>query len=383
MNSAALPVPAAAAGDDARPAAPQGPAASSGHALLSQLGGEVAAALSQALEHVTAVATTGRISRQGLLELRGRIEQARLAGIMGQQIERLASGRVRQAPERVDLTALLRETVTQHRRQALARGIEVRQLLGPAQVMADPALMFTLAEALLAWALEHARARLEMRIELNEWPVYARLLCSFRFLSDEEVDASLVAFGDPPLRTISWRLLEQAARTMELPIRLDEDGVTGRLTIEFPRTVNDPSEVAALRDRADAERMGINSKPLAGSHLLVIAARRETRSLVRDAVRHMGLMIDYVNTVEEAREFCRGGIPHAVLHESALGGERFERLRLDLFAEMPKLVFIELAEDGQGLQTQRVSEREYSRVGRDAIIESLPAALMYELSRPR
>lgn len=359
------------------------PEAVDSHALLGQLGSEVAAALSAALEGVNTLATTGKISRLGLRELRERIEQARRIGIMGQQVQRLASGRVRQVAERVDLTAVLRDALLQRRRQIESLGFEVHPLLGPAQVMADPTLIFTLLETLLNWAFEHARSAIAVRIDLNEWPVFARLSCSFRYLSDEQVDRSLLTYAASPLQSISWRLLQQTAHTMALPIRLDDDGAAARLTVEFPRTVNDPSETAALRDRGDPERQGLNSKPLAGSHLLVIAARRETRSLVRDAIRHMGLMVDHVNTVEEAREFCQGGMPHAILHESALGGERFERLRADLLAEMPKLVFIELTEDGQGLTTRRVGDRQFNCVSRGSLVESLPPALMFELSRPR
>jgi hypothetical protein len=354
-----------------------------GHALLGQLGSEVAAALSAALERVNALATTGKIGRRGLRELREYIELARRTGIMGQQVNRLAAGRVRQNVERVDLTAVLREALLQHRRQIESLGHEVNQLLGPAQVMADPTLIFTLVETLLDWSFEHTRSAIDFRIELNGWPVFARLSCSFRFLSDEQVERSLVGIGGSTLQTMSWRLLQQAARTMELPISLGEDGAQARLVIEFPRTVNDPSETAPLRDQADAERQGLNSKPLAGSHLLVMATRRETRALVRDAIRHMGLMVDHVTTVEEAREFCSGGMPHAILHESALGGERFERLRAELLADMPHLVFIELAEEGQGLATRTVGGRQFSCVSSNAIIESLPPTLMFELSRPR
>lgn len=354
-----------------------------GHALLGQLGSEVASALSTALERVNAIATTGKIGRKGLRELRENIELARRVSIMGQQVNRLASGRVRQQAERIDLTALLRDALAQHRRQIESLGFAVHPLLGPAQVMADPTLIFTLVESLLEWSFEHTRSSIDFRIELNEWPVFARLSCSFRSLSDEQVEQSLVTFSDSTLQTMSWRLLQQTARTMELPIRLEEDGAMARVVIEFPRTVNDPSETTALRDRADAERQGLNSKPLAGSHVLVLASRRETRSLVRDAIRHMGLMIDYVTSIEEAREFCKGGMPHAILHESALGGERFERLRIDLLAEMPKLVFVELSDDGQGLETRQVGDRQFSCVSLSAAIESLPPALMFELSRPR
>ncbi|MBK7062864.1 MAG: hypothetical protein IPI03_17515 [Rubrivivax sp.] len=354
-----------------------------GHALLGQLGSEVASALSAALERLNTLATTGKIGRKGLRELREYIELARRIGIMGQQVNRLAAGRVRQNVERVDLTVVLKEALLQHRRRIESLGFEVHQLLGPAQVMSDPTLMFTLLEALLEWSFEHARAAIDLRIELNGWPVFARLSSRFRFLSDEQVEHSLVSFSGPALQTMSWRLLQQAARTMELPISLEEDGAMAKLVIEFPRTVNDPSETSSLRDRSDVERQGLNSKPLAGSHLLVLAARRETRSVVRDAIRHMGLMVDYVTTIEEAREFCSGGMPHALLHESALGGERFERLRAELLTDMPHLVFIELVEDGQGLETRKIGGRQFSCVAHGSIIESLPPTLMFELSRPR
>lgn len=354
-----------------------------GHVLLGQLGSEVASALSSALERVNSLATTGKIGRKGLRELREYIELARRIGIMGQQVNRLAAGRVRQNVERVDLTAILREALLQHRRQIESLGFEVHQLLGPAQVMADPTLIYTLIDALLEWSFEHARSAIDFRIELAGWPVSARLSCAFRFLTDEQVEQSVVSSSESTLQTMSWRLLQQAARTMELVISLDEDGAQARMSIEFPRTVNDPSETAALRGSVDSARQGLNSKPLAGSHLLVLAARRETRSLVRDAIRHMGLMVDNVGTVEEAREFCNGGMPHAILHESALGGERFERLRAELLADMPHLVFIELTEDGQGMETRKVGNRHFTCVSRNAAIESLPPALLFELSRPR
>lgn len=225
-----------------------------GHELLGQLGSEVASALSAALERVTTLATTGKISRRGLRELRENIEIARRTGIMGQQVHRLAAGRVRQSLERVDLTGVLREALLQHRRQIQSLGFEVHQAFSPAQVMADPTLMFTLVETLLEWSFEHARASIDLRIDINPWPVFARLSCSFRFLSDEQLDREVLDFNGPELQSMSWRLLQQAAFTMELPVRLEQDGSVARLAIEFPRTVNDPSETSALRDRADAQR---------------------------------------------------------------------------------------------------------------------------------
>jgi hypothetical protein len=50
---------------------------------------------------------------------------------------------------------------------------------------------------------------------------------------------------------------------------------------------------------------------------------------------------------------------------------------------VPNLVFIELTEDGQGMETRKVGHRQFTCVSRGSAIESLPPALMFELSRPR
>ncbi len=354
-----------------------------GHSLLGQLGSEVASALSNALEAVTTLATTGKISRTGLRDLREAIERARRTGMMGQQVHRLASGRVRQNIERIDMTALLKESLVQRRRQQEALGIDIRAAMGPVQVMSDPTLVYALVETLLDWSLEHARSAIELRLELAGQPVGARLRSAFRRGTDDPADGAPPAVDGTALQTMSWRLMQQSAQTLGLTIALQDDGTRASVEIGFPRTVNDPSEARAARDRSDAARQGLNSKPLAGAHLLVLAARRETRTLVRDAVRHMGLMVDFVASLDEAREFCRGGMPNAILHESALGGDRFERLRGDLLAEVPQLAFIELTEDGQGIGGRQVGERRFSCVARGSILESLPAALLFELSHPR
>jgi len=92
-------------------------------------------------------------------------------------------------------------------------------------------------------------------------------------------------------------------------------------------------------------------------------------------------MIDFVTSVDEAREFCRGGMPHAVVHEAALGGEAFERLRNELLSEAQTLAFVQVTEDGSGFDVRSNGNREVVCVAREAIVESLPAALMFELTR--
>ncbi len=353
----------------------------SGHVLVAQLGSEVASALSSALERVNALATSGKISRKSLRALRNELELARRVGIMGQQLTRLAAGKVRQSAECIDLTGTLRDVLQQHRREMESRGIEVHQALGPAKVMADPTLLFTLLHALVDWSAEHAKAPVEYRIDLTQWPVRAFLACSFWHVPQDRLDSLPGEVGPSKgLETMSWRLFEHVAAMMSLPLRVEDTPGRAHRVVEFSHTVNEPT--LAHPEREDGDSLKVNSKPLAGSHLLVLAARRETRTLVRDAVRHMGLMVDFVTTVEECREFCQGGLPHAIAHEGSLGGDKFEQLRRELLADVPGLVFIAIAEQGKGYEA-RGRGRAYASVSRDALVEALPAALMFELSRQR
>jgi len=368
------------------PAVPHhGTAAATGPAdLVAQLGGEVAATLSAALERVNALATTGQIDRSGLRALRDEIELARRIGMMGQQVSRFASGRVLLNNEPLDLTALLREALHQRGREIQSRGFEVRQLLQPAAVNGDATLSFALLQSLLDWSFEHARSCIDIGIDHKAWPAHARLTCSFAYQPADEVTSAsmpLEPFATAKLETMSWRLLEQTAATLGLPLAREERGGNTKLVIEFPHTIGDAIEGVSAIELDGGSDQAANSKPLAGSHVLVVAARREVRNLVREALRPMGMIVDFVTSIDEAREFCRGGLPHAVVHEAALGGELFEQLRHELLAEVPTLAFIQLTEDGKAFEVRNVGGRQTASVGRAAIVTSLPSALMFELAR--
>ena len=94
------------------------------------------------------------------------------------------------------------------------------------------------------------------------------------------------------------------------------------LTIEFPRTATEQVEVSSAVDLGNGFRLSTNSRPLAGSHVLVVASRSEMRVRIRDAIRHTGLIVDLVTSIEEASNFCRGNLPHAVIVEGILRGDR-------------------------------------------------------------
>lgn len=347
------------------------------HDLVAQLGSEVASTLSAAVERVHKLAATGKIDRSSLRALRDEIDHARRMGMMGQQLARLASGRVPVSRERMNLTNLLREALRQRAREIDARGIEVRQVFAPAEVMSDATLLFSLLQALLDWSFEHAVSRIDLTLDVRNWPVCARLACAFAHQQPDLVDDSQAAAA--ALETMSWRLLHQIAAALGLKLqRKDVEGRT-TLTLEFPETV--PPRVERPEEFGDSGSDALNSQPLAGRHVLVVSARREVRNTVRQALRPMGLMVDFVTSADEAAEFCRAALPHALIHEASMAGERFERLRNGLLADAPGLAVIQIGEQGRAVETVNVGGRQIAIVGRDAILASLQATLTHELSR--
>lgn len=353
-------------------------------ALLAQLGGEVAATLSTALERVTTLAATGKIDRAGLRALRDEIDRARRAGIMGQQVVRLGSGRVQLATERLDLTSLLSEALRQRGREIDARGIEVRQVLNPAEVMSDTTLLFSLMQTTLDWSFEHAVSRIDLSVEIKNWPPHACLTVAYAHQPPDEVtvpDEQPVALSEAKLDTMSWRLLQQTAGVLGLMLaRRDLPGRT-EVKLEFPQTLAPRLSSLPMLEAREPQAQAHNSKPLAGRHVMVLAALREVRNVVRAALRPLGLMVDFVASVEEARQLAADGLPHAVIYEAAMAGEQFERLRGEMLAEVPTLVFVRIAEQGKAFEVMNFGGRQFTSVGRDAIMTALPEALTFELSR--
>ncbi len=348
--------------------------------IISQIGSEVGLPLSSALERVTVLATTGKIDRAGLRMLREEIERARRAGMIGQQLARFASGRIRQSPEQLSVTQMLREVLLQRGREATARQIEINQALKPAEVVVDATLLYALLQAVVDWGLDLAKSSIEFKLDIKAWPPYARLSCRFAHARDDQV-GNAPAAPQPALDSMAWRLVQQIAWTLSLVMdRVVSDNET-TLTLEFPRTISEQIEGVSVVEIDQGFGVSDNSKPLAGSHVLVVCGGREVRSLVRESIRHMGLLVDFVNSVEEAEEFCRDSLPHAIIFESVLANERFQRLRTSIIAEMPNFVFIEIAAEGNAMQLSTPHGLQRACLGRDAIMQSLPSALLFELSR--
>jgi hypothetical protein len=350
------------------------------HELVSEIGAEIAAPLTSALERIHALTTTGRIDKAGLRALREEVERARRVGMLGQQLTRFASSRLHQSPERLQLADMLNGMLVHRHREAHALGIKVKSMLKPAEVIADASLLFGLLNTTLDWALANAQGSIEFTIDVKPWPSHARLGCQLSHLGAGDAHAE-PASPSPGLDSLTWRLLEQTAWAMGLPIERKDEARATTLTLKFPRNAGEELEGLSAVELDDGFAPSHNSKPLAGSHVLVVASRRELRLQIRDALRNMGLIVDFVNSIEEAVDFCREGLPHAVVIESIQNGKRFGRFRAEITAEVPEFVFIEIIEEGNTFEMSGFGGSAMARVGRQAIDSSLPSALMFELTK--
>ena len=351
------------------------------HELVAQIGAEIASPLTSALERINTLTSTGKIDRTGLRALRAEIEAARQVGMIGQQLTRFASGRLRQSHERMQLADVLNGIIAHRGRESTSRGLVLAPSLKPAEIIVDASLLFSLLNYTVDWALANAHSQIDFSIDFRKSPVQARLSCRFVHRPADSHEDGLPAVAPRGLDSLMWRLIEQTAWTMGLAVeRRDESHMT-TLTVEFPRTAS--TELAGLTtlELNDGFAPSSNSQPLAGSHVLVIASRRDMRVQIRDALRSMSLIIDFVNSVSEAAAFCRDGLPHAVIIESIQVGERFAQFRDEIATEVPNFVFIEIIEEGTAFEMSGFSGSQVARVGREVLSSSLPSALMFELSK--
>jgi hypothetical protein len=338
---------------------------------MAQAGAEVAMPLTSALQRVQSLTHSGRIGRADLQALDREIDRARRAAMTAQLLARIAAGGVRPQAEAVELAAALRQ---------IAGPCELG-VLRPVRVVLDPALLASLLQAVVDWACDHAVSRVQLSLHHGGLPPCATIVARFRSRADGAPGPA--ADGRPG--TLDWLLLGQCAQAAGLVLdRADRDGEC-TLELGFPGAEPDPPQVTGFEGLTVIEHgpQVRSARLLAGHHVLVVSARSAVRAEVRDAIRHTGLMSDYLASVDEAREFCRDGLPHAVVYDAVLAGAPMSELRQSLRAEAPSLAVIEVAEGLRGYTPAQACDDAVARVGRSTLGSTLPAALVCEITGPR
>jgi len=342
--------------------------------VVAQLAAEVSGPLTQALHRVVALATQGSIDRNGLAALRHEIDGARRAGLLGQQIARFADGEARPGLEEVDLDALLRAVLTRLAAHAAPGTPGHRHAISPAKVTGDASLLHTVVEAAAAWAQALAADTVEWQLGTETWQPFARLSCRFRL---RPADAALPA-PDGGLDSLDWLLLRYAAHVAGVSVARDLQDQQVRLVLRLRNLVTGRLDQGFAVDAVELDANGPSTRALlTGCQLLVLAARREPRQQVRQALRGHEVFLDYVPSVAAAEAYCDDGSPQVLLYDAAFDGEPLEALKARLGQLRPAVTLIELQPAGHACE---VGER-LIRLGADGLAHSLPAVLLMELAR--
>ena len=351
-------------------------------ALVSEFGADVAGPLTAALERIDSLTASGRITRADLRALREEVQQARQAGMLGQQLTILASGGLRHSPERLVLEDSVRNVLGRRAGEVPERAVTVEVPSDRTEIVVDATLLFGLLNTLFDWALGNSTGPCEFRTGAGTAVGYVQLECRYEPARRESSSPDATEAVRPPrLNALAWRILEQTAAAMGLVMQHRDDAPSATLTLQFSRAAPEQVPPVALSAADEGFAHSAHSRPLAGSQVLVISSRRDMRVQIRDALRSMGLIIDFVSSVNEAAQFSEGGAPDAVIIESIQRGERFARFREELCAKSPALACIEIVEQGHSFEKSGFGGEAIGRVGREVIETALPAALIYELSK--
>lgn len=359
------------------------PAAPSLGDVVARIGAEVSGPLTLALDRVMALASTGRIDRPGLQALRTEIDTARRVGLRGQQIARFAGGEVRQSVERLDLPPCLRAVLRGQTVHAGGEAIAVPPAGTQAEVLGDATLVHALLEAAAAWSGALARASVDWRIDVQPWPVRARVTCRFAHVPADQACPQQArdngAHHEAGLDTLDWLLLSFTAHMAGVRLQRQDSPSHTQLTLEFLHTVNGTLEGAAAVDlMAPADGAG---QSISGCQMLVLASQRSTRQRLREAVLGQDLLIDHVATVDDARQYCRDGAPQLLIFESAFHGDALAALLADLGRTAPGAVLVEVLPAGQDCECSAAGGNPVTRLGIDALRHMLLPVLAREMGR--
>jgi hypothetical protein len=322
--------------------------------------------------------STGKISRAQVQELSGAIETARRVAMQSQQLARLSRGRLRQSHERLALDGVVKQALAERHQFFHQRGIELVQRIKRVEVIVDPGLLSSLIEAAIDWVSDRGR-RLTVSLEIKHLPEHGLLV----FKSTQTVTtAAAVPTVEDEFEKLSWHLLTEIAQSIGAALDRVKSADESVLTIEFPRTVKQLEGLTAVEmDLGTDSWMPSESKSLAGHQLLLITADESLRDDVVDICGNMGLVVDCVDSSEEAARVGKTDMPHMLIVDERLRDDRFDALWQELLRQNPNFPMIEIASDANTLAMASWMSDSMTRVSRGSLRAQLPQVLVLELAK--
>lgn len=351
-------------------------------ALAGMLGEEVAQLLADMQSVLAQVETSKSFTHHNFADLSVGIESARKLAMQGQQIARLAGGRLRQSHENLKLDAMVLSALQERASMFRKRGIEVFHRVRPVEVIVDAGLLHSLIDAALDWAAGLGR-KLTVTLEMKNWPEHGLLVFKTSNAISDRTTASmpLEADGDPANDSVGWYLVREISEAMGLLVSRTTSEQESSLTLEFSRTVKRLEGLTVVETESGPESLYGLSRPMAGARILLITDDARLQIEVRSICHGTGLVLDCVANASQAVRFCEMESPTLVIIDEHMRDRIFDELYDDLRNADPYFPFVEIAAAPSTLEMAGWTSESMSRLSKDVLHTHLASVLAAELAK--
>ena len=327
----------------------------------------------------------GRMRRAEAKALSDALYRMRDTSLRAQQITRLASGRIRQARDRVELAELISDLLESRREEFSAANVEVHTVLKPVDVLLDPPVAVSLVNNVVDWALSFSK-HVTLTLETPVWPAPARLLV--RVVTPPRAPAPVPGQHTGTWGTkergrrlndgLHWMLLKQMALSANLSVV--RSGVEGAaiLTIEFPKTFLSAEGLSSV-ELLGEDSPGATS--LLNAWALVIASDPKLRASALETLKHAGIGAKGAESVAQARLVAAREKPNTLVVASSMMGPDFTLFKGEVAGQDGTCPVVEITEQPPSFHSSGFRGLEVAKVGREQLKKDLAPAVLFELAK--
>jgi hypothetical protein len=345
-------------------------------ATLSEQAVESSNLVLRALEFLVGA---GRLRRSEAKALSDSMYQLRDTSLRAQQITRLASGRIRQAKDRVDLADVIRQLIDERATEFAEHGAEVRAVLAPTDVLLDPPAAVSLVNTIIDWGLSFSRD-VHLVLEAPEMPGPAKLIVRVATPPRAQGQPGSASWQARPRGRrlndgLHWMLLRQMAASAHIKVTRSSAPDAAIVTIEFPKTFLNAEGIATM-ELLDAES---SMAQLDDGWVLAVVRDPALRRAAVEALRSVGVEAQGASDFDEARGCILNGKPQALVVGFDSVGPQLHQFRADALGHDWKCPVVEITQDSPSFHVNGFEGFETAKVGRDEVAKELAPAVLFEL----
>ena len=328
----------------------------------------------------------GRMRRAEAKALSDALYRMRDTSLRAQQITRLASGRIRQSRDRVELAELIRDLLDSRREEFTAANVDVQGLLKPVDVLLDPPVAVSLVNNVIDWGLSFSK-QVTLTLETPVWPAPARLMVRVatppRNPAPTAPGQHTGTWGTKERGRrlndgLHWMLLRQMAASANLSVTRSGAEGAAILTIEFPKTFLSSEGVSSV-ELFEEDSPGATS--LLNAWVLVIASDEKLRVAALEALKHAGIGAKGAESIAEARVVTASNKPNTLVVATGMMGPDFTVFKGEVMGQDGNCPIVEITERPPSFHNSGFQGFEVAKVGRDQLKKDLGPTVLFELAK--